>query len=221
MKKFLFIPVVNHFNLLEKAINSVPDGLFDEYFVFNNSGGDIPIDIKHFKLFDNVGRKTFRETQNIMRQYAIENACDYYCFMHNDGEVLDDTVQRLVAMAESQTEPWSVIFTHYDVLCAYSTECVKKIGLWGDFKWPKDQQNGYYLDNDYYRRMNLQWAKEQQLPNTNVLHTEYSNTIRNPVEQRLWETQIRYVENHYLKKWGGLPGREEYNEAFGGLLREN
>ena len=29
MKKILFIPVVNHFNLLEKAINSVPDGLFD------------------------------------------------------------------------------------------------------------------------------------------------------------------------------------------------
>ena len=31
-KKFIFIPVVNNFHLLEKAINSVPDNLFDDYF---------------------------------------------------------------------------------------------------------------------------------------------------------------------------------------------
>ena len=35
-KKFIFIPIVNHFHLLQKAINSVPDGLFDDYFIFNN-----------------------------------------------------------------------------------------------------------------------------------------------------------------------------------------
>jgi hypothetical protein len=77
-KKFIFIPVVNNFHLLEKAINSVPDGIFDDYFIFNNSKKEIPIDVKHFKVIDRFGRLTFRQTQNAMREYAIINNYDYY-----------------------------------------------------------------------------------------------------------------------------------------------
>ena len=35
-KKFIFIPVVNSFDLLQKAINSIPENLYNEYFIFNN-----------------------------------------------------------------------------------------------------------------------------------------------------------------------------------------
>ena len=45
MKKFIFIPVVNNFDLLEKAVRSVKLNLFDEYIIFNNSGEDIPVNI--------------------------------------------------------------------------------------------------------------------------------------------------------------------------------
>jgi hypothetical protein len=51
--------------------------------------------------------------------------------MHNDGEVVDDTIQRLIEYANDliiYNEKWSVILTNYDVLCAYSTECVNNIG---------------------------------------------------------------------------------------------
>ena len=74
-KKFIFIPVVNHFHLLQKAINSVPDGLFDEYFIFNNSGQNLyeHLDLKHFKIFEHHGELTFKDTQNKMREYAIKN----------------------------------------------------------------------------------------------------------------------------------------------------
>lgn len=211
-KKFIFIPVVNNFHLLEKAINSVPNNLFDDYFIFNNSQKPIPIDTKHFKVIDRFGRLSFRHTQNAMREYAIINNYDYYCFMHNDGEVLDDTVERLIEMADKLTlsnDPWSIIFTHYDVLCAYSTECVKSIGFWGDSKWPIQQQTGYYLDNDYYRRMNLSKYKTHQLENSNVLHNEYSNTIKEKKEADLWNKQCELVLQHYIKKWGGKPGEEK------------
>ena len=33
MKKFIFIPVVNNFDLLEKAVRSVKLNLFDEYII--------------------------------------------------------------------------------------------------------------------------------------------------------------------------------------------
>lgn len=210
-KKFIFIPVVNNFNLLEKAINSVPDGLFDDYFIFNNSQQQIPINTKQFKVIDKFGRLTFKQTQNAMREYAIINNYDYYCFMHNDGEVIDDTVERLIKFADYLTreeKKWSVIFTNYDVLCAYSTECVKNIGKWGDSRWPI-QQTGYYLDNDYYRRMSLSKYTVYNLNNSNVLHNESSNTIKDKNESKLWDEQRKSVTQHYITKWGGKPGEEK------------
>jgi hypothetical protein len=216
-KNFIFIPVVNNFHLLEKAINSVPDGIFDDYFIFNNSKNEIPIDVKQFKVIDRFGRLTFRQTQNAMREYAILNNYDYYCFMHNDGEVVDDTVERLVKMADdciNNKIKWSVIFTNYDVLCAYNTECVKEIGKWGDDTWPKQQQSGYFLDNDYYRRMEFSPFNKIYLENSNVLHNEYSNTIRDPKEKKAWDVQREYVENYYALKWGGTPGKERYKTPW-------
>ena len=75
-KKFIFIPVVNNFHLLEKAINSVPDGLFDDYFIFNNSQQKIQMNTKQFKIIDRFGRLTFKQTQTAMREYAIINNYD-------------------------------------------------------------------------------------------------------------------------------------------------
>jgi hypothetical protein len=134
--------------------------------------------------------------------------------MHNDGEVIDNTFQRLINYADKLIEDkqkWSVIFTNYDVLCAYSTDCVNAIGKWGDSKWLPQQQSGYYLDIDYYRRMSLSEYKKHQLENTNVLHNEISNTIKDPIELKNWENQRAIVENHYIKKWGGKIGEEKIN----------
>lgn len=216
-KKFIFIPVVNHFELLEKAINSVPDNLFDDYFIFNNSEQPIPIDTKQFKVIDRFGRLSFRQTQNAMREFAIINNYDYYCFMHNDGEVIDDTFQQLISKADNlinNNEDWSIIFTHYDVLCAYSTKCVKYIGKWGDNLWPKEQQSGYYLDNDYYRRMELSGYKRYNIGSKGVLHHEPSNTIKNTKEGNLWNSHQDKVLTHYIKKWGGKPGEEKINKLY-------
>ena len=218
-KKFIFIPVVNNFHLLEKAINSVPNGIFDEYFIFNNSGNEnIPIDTKHFTVINRFGRLTFRQTQNAMREYAIINNYDYYCFMHNDGEIIDDSIQRLIEKADHnilEKKKWSAIFTNYDVFCAYSTECVKTIGKWGDDKWPKSQQTGYLLDCDYYRRMTFSKYEDiVYLPDSNVLHNEISNTIKDKKELDNWLKVRKSVVEHYHKKWGGCVGKEKYKIAF-------
>jgi hypothetical protein len=216
-KKFIFIPVVNNFHLLEKAINSVSDNIFDKYFIFNNSNSKLTIDTKHFEVINNGCRLSFTDTQNAMREYAISNNYDYYCFMHNDGEIVDDTAERLIQMADeliNAKTKWSVIFTNYDVFCAYSTECVKNIGIWGDKLWNKEQQSGYYLDNDYYRRMKLSIFKLMQLENANVLHNEHSNTIKDPNELMNWNNQQSSVQKHYIAKWGGLPGCETFDTPF-------
>jgi len=211
MKRFIFIPVVNHFDLLEKAINSVPNGLFDEYFIVNNSKQDIPFDIKHFKIFDCNVELSFKDTQNIMRKYAIDNNYDYYCFMHNDGILLNDIAKTLVEYADKSLD-WGIIFTLYDVFCAFSTNCVKEVGEWGDELWPL-QKSGYYLDCDYYRRIKLLNYKIVELGSENVIH-ENSNTIKDHKEFYVWQTQMMDVILHYVKKWGDIPEKEIYKTAF-------
>lgn len=208
MKRFIFIPVVNNFHLLQKAINSVPPNLYDEYFIFNNSDRPLPsyVDIKHFEVVNNK-RKTFLQTQNIMRQYAIINNYDWYSFMHNDGEIIGDAAYRMVSAADkliNENVKWSIIFSHYDVYCCYNTECVKEIGPWGDENWPKEQQSGYCLDVDYYNRMSLSNYKRYQLLNSTVLHNEPSNTINDSKENKLWKDIASKVHDYYDNKWNNI-----------------
>lgn len=226
MKKFIFIPVVNGFDLLEKAIKSIKPNLYNEYIIFNNSEKEIPLEIYSatpFRVWNPDRRMTFTETQNIMQDYAIENGFDFFSFMHNDGEVLDNTDVELVKYAESLNEKWSVIFTNYDVLCAFNTEAIKVVGKWGDEKWPP-QQTGYLLDNDYYRRVRSYGYPIKELydrPITYVPHELVggvshvgSNTIKDYKEHEIWKSQMSAVYNHYVEKWGGEPGQEKYEHAY-------
>ena len=214
-KKFIFIPVVNHFDLLQKAINSVPDFIFDKYYIINNSNNkklSEIIDLKQFTIFDTSRALTFIETQNIMREYAIKNNYDYYSFMHNDGEILDDCPRRLIQYADekiSKNEKFGAIFTNYDVFCIYSTYCVKNIGMWGDSLWP-EQKSGYLVDIDYYKRMNFSGYPTEYLPNVNVSHY-LANTIKDEKEKTILDIQMPLVKIHYREKWGGDFGHETKN----------
>jgi len=226
MKKFIFIPVVNRFDLLEKAVKSIKANLYDEYIIFNNSESEISLDVysgTEFKIWNPERRMTFMETQNIMRQYAIDNNYDFYSFMHNDGEVHDDTDIELVNYAENCKDNWAVIFTNYDVLCAFKTSAVEEIGVWGDCNWP-EQQNGYLLDNDYYRRITSFGYELKELTDRKITYVPMervggvshvgSATLKEPKEQALWDIQVRSIYDHYVEKWGGHPGEEKYIHAY-------
>ena len=226
MKKFIFIPVVNRFDLLEKAVKGIKLDLYDEYIIFNNSEQEIPEGVysgTQFRIWQPERRMTFTETQNIMRQYAIDNEYNFYSFMHNDGQVHDDTDIELVKYAESCSENWGVIFTNYDVLCAFNTKAFEKIGVWGDENWPT-QQNGYLLDNDYYRRVRSLGYVIKELGDREITYVPMdrvggvshfgSATLKNEREQSLWDSQIKNIYDHYSKKWGGEPGQEKYDYPY-------
>lgn len=226
MKKFIFIPVVNRFDLLEKAARSVKLNLYDEYIIFNNSEQNIPEEIysgTDFKVLTPERRMTFTETQNAMRQYAIDNNFDFYSFMHNDGEIHDDTDLELVKYAETISENWGVIFTNYDVLCAFNTKAFQDIGPWGDEAWPF-QQNGYLLDNDYYRRVRSKGYVIKEITDREITYVPMdrvggvshvgSATLKDKKEATDWDLQIKGIYEHYIKKWGGEPGQEKYIHEY-------
>lgn len=226
MKKFIFVPVVNRFDLLEKAVKSIKIDLYDEYIIFNNSEQNIPDSVyegTQFRIWNPERRMTFTETQNIMRQYAIDNSFDFYSFMHNDGEVHDDTDIELVKYTEGLTDNWGVVFTNYDVLCTFNTKAFEDIGPWGDENWPP-QQNGYLLDNDYYRRVRSKGYIIKELTDREITYVPMervggvthvgSATLKEQKEQNTWDSQVKSVYDHYVKKWGGEPGQEKYIHPY-------
>ncbi len=65
MKKFIFVPVVNRFDLLEKAVKSIKLDLYNEYIIFNNSEKEIPLEIysgTQFRVGQPERRMTFTQT---------------------------------------------------------------------------------------------------------------------------------------------------------------
>lgn len=226
MKKFIFIPVVNRFDLLEKAVRSVKQDIYDEYIIVNNSGSEIPDEVysgTKFRVLNPEKSMSFKDTQNAMMSYAVDNGYDFYSFMHNDGEIHDDTDRELVRYAEECSDNWAVIFTNYDVLCAFKTKAVDEIGVWGDYDWP-EQKNGYLLDNDYYRRVRSFGYAIKELTDREITYTPLdrvggvshvgSATLKEGNEQEIWDSQVQSVYDHYVLKWGGHPGQEKYTHAY-------
>jgi hypothetical protein len=244
MKNFIFIPVVNNFDLLKKAVQSIEQSLYDECIIFNNSEKQIPLDIygnTKFKVWNPKNRCSFMQTQNIMREYAINNNFDYYIWMHNDAEILKSIDREIIQFTEMCNEKWGVIFTNYDVFSVFNTECVKNIGLWGDIFWP-EQRSGYYQDYDYYRRIKLSDYKIKQFLTEeeilikgldfitgrgaadlfcNISHIG-KNTLLDKEEKDIWAKQSYVILSHYKKKWGGSPGNEKftipYDNIYGFLI---
>ena len=62
--------------------------------------------------------------------------------------------------------------------------------------------------------MKLSEFEIHKLENTNVLHNEPSNTINDEKEYNNWENQRKDVVGHYINKWCGEPGNEQYNSPF-------
>ena len=85
MPKNIFIPDINHFKLLEKTINLIPDLLFDYYFIFNNSGTQMPFNTKHLKLLIDLGYCHLNKCKLIWREYYIYIILIIIVLCNNDG----------------------------------------------------------------------------------------------------------------------------------------
>lgn len=152
MRYFLFIPHVNRYDLLTKALASVRTAFAGHIVVVDNStDGDLrTAPLPDCELLTPPVPLTFTQTQNWMQKRAKERECDLLFLMHSDGEAAPGAAADFLRRAEIE---WSTntrlgaVFTNYDVLCAFTITAIETVGPW-DTVFTQ-----YFADNDYYGRL--------------------------------------------------------------------
>lgn len=210
----LFIPYVNRFDLLEKAVRAAQCPLVEVNIINNSDGPSIGIPGTEFIQRRPPVPLSFAQTQNWMLSIA-EGDSDYegfYLFCHADAEAGEGTVQKLVEMAQrltSEGTKWSACFTAYDALAAFNTEAFRAVGGWDTFL------EHYLSDCDMYLRLRLAGYPtfESNLP---VKHTPSQTLQSDPEYKRKVDFMFPCRQAYYRAKWNGDNEHEQFDVPWGG-----
>jgi hypothetical protein len=159
-----FIPYVNAPELLEKALLSSASVAAGDLGIVIDNRNDMfqpsPQAIinrlklnDRFKVYCPDVPLTTAQTMNLIKSMATKLRCKFFTWMHSDGEITAGDGLNLVEEARKRNasgENWGVLFTHYDVFCAFNVEALKKTGDWDWLRFPY-----YHLDVDYYHRLRV------------------------------------------------------------------
>lgn len=154
---------------------------------------------------------------------------DVMFWMHNDALAMPGVAARMlqrVRELHASDKKWGVLFTHYDVLCAFNMRCVREIGYWDAMFFQ------YTADVEYYHRMRKAgWTTEEFGPGVVHRNGPYkegnreddgSATVRaDPIfnYRTAFREMSQFDKNYYELKWGGRPGAEKYDRPFGNSIR--
>lgn len=228
MKYQLYIPFTNNLDYLIRALNSIQQ-VSDHVTIVNNSGSELGRASGSYMGSEVLNMSpaplSFAQIMNEIRARAIRNRLDAVFFMHGDGEVLEGRIQEfvdLVCSIDLRDPSWGMVFSHYDVLCAFNPLALQFTGEW-DINIRQ-----YMSDNDYYGRM-LKWGfhKYNTPFGKYVFHQgQASSTVKSDAHYR-WTTELvrGYEQDYYRRKWGSLPaiGNDafQYDLPFNGNMAES
>lgn len=196
-----------------------------------------------FAHYRSEERMSFSKSCNVGIRDAFERGYDYVFVLNNDTLLHPDAIDNLVmrfldeerrtqnpnhnlAMAtcmdvtgECRGEPQAVLKLDVaEKIAVPETEhpcfsgfminkmCWEKVG-----EFDENFKPAYYEDNDYHYRINLAGLKAIVLPTSMFYH--YGSRTQLEAIGRPLATGTSNMQ-YYIKKWGGLPGREIYKTPF-------
>lgn len=206
-----WIPVVNRFDLLDKAIDSAKD-VWEQLTIIDNS----PNGLEHpypypIEVFRPPVSFSCPQYFNYMMHSTKDKGAKICIWMHADAEAQENSCSKLLESCRklvNSGRKWGYVFTNYDSLCAMNPSMMDDVGEWDTFF----QQ--YYCDNDHQRRARISGYEmiDSGLP---VIH-HGSQTLRSD-PKRIFMNSITFplYGSYYAAKWGGSPGNETFNVPFG------
>lgn len=208
-------------HLLDKAIQSLyDDGICNvvpgrPIVVMDNTlqltVNDLPW---YCELITPSDRLLHGQSINAFIRMALKNKEDFVMSLHTDAVVHKGAIQNLIDAYEKHgNKKWGCIVTGTglgDAFCLWNPQFSLKEDIWHDpFLFPM-----YYMDNNFYRLMDLRgWTRLNVGENNLITHTG-SHSIRNsPVFNMKNNIAFKYHGMIYSEIWGGLPGQETIHDC--------
>jgi GT2 family glycosyltransferase len=162
----LIIPVLNRFDLLEKALSSI-DYKIDNILVIDNSNSYKNNNVHVINVPNNIG---------VASSWNLGIKCystlPYWVFMGNDVEWLPGTLQKIASLSGKER----LLLSNYGFNAfSLGSEFIQKVGLFDENYFP-----AYYEDEDFENRarlMNL--GKHILYPNIPVRIYDSCTTAKN------------------------------------------
>lgn len=195
LKYRLFIPFTNNMPLFTQALASVKN---IPTTVINNSGSKLNLS-PEIEVVDMPVRLEFTQVMNYIRKRSEEY--DFILFMHGDGEVTSpEVIKKLIIEASSRPRlSWGVIFTLYDVFCAFNSIALKIVG---DFDVLFSQ---YCADSVYYNQLRLYGFEVVEIVSAGVVHNnDTSTTVKTDFHYRWIVTQKQRFTDHYYTNYESI-----------------
>lgn len=219
------IPTLNRFEELRKAIISVNSGTLvpDEIVVIDNSGNGGSTKALHdiLQKYTNVYILPQSINLGVATSWNLFHTLypDGYKIIANDDVfVHQNTVYELINMAD--TFPDEIFFHGANTSGnAFSLFLLTARGFHEIGAFDEKFHPAYYEDNDYAHRMLVKKRRMINVAKATYDHVG-SATIRAFTQQQMDDHHKAFQRNtqYYLRKWGGMPGKEVYKHPFNGSL---
>lgn len=193
----LFIAYINGPDLLLNAYKSYLP-YFNDIRILNNSLSPLEGDYSGAKVTDMRVSLNTGQSFNWFRSIALEEGMESFFWSHHDCVVTPEQIERTMEFVQTIGDPkWGMVFTHYDVFCAFNTEALREVGGWDTLRFQ------YYSgDCDLYRRIKKAGWKKYEIGGEGVTHFP-SSTIRRCEERMQIVNRIALLEvEFYKEKWG-------------------
>jgi len=218
----LCIPVLKRYDTLTKCIDSAMLGTIkpNNIWIINNGSiyfqpvlKDTDTKVKILNYGHNLG---VAKSWNIF----IEDVPEIRIVCNDDVEFHSNTIELLIDNYHKYGDKF-LIFPGAGIPSLNSFSCyilsdriVKDVGLFDETISPN---YAYFEDNDYSFRMYLKGYGLHGAPEVFINHVG-SATLKmySDKEKKEHNAKFQLAQSNYLKKWGGLPGKEKYREAYNG-----
>ena len=205
---YVYIRVENRFDLLRKAVDSIPE-FHDLLTIVDNSPDGLTGEWPCF-IYRPPVPLTFTQSHNWFFKNAADSGAKFIIWMHADAEAVDGGHLQLLDIARTCNDAkhkWYTIWTNYDSLAAVNLAAIAEVGGY-DTHIEK-----YNCDNDLTWRMRV--AGWDAIPTG--IYTKHigSSTIKSDSRLEFTCGIVHELSNtYYVRKWGGLPEHEQYRVPF-------
>jgi hypothetical protein len=143
---------------------------------------------------------TFTQSMNWLQLIAKANGNDVLFWMHDDGEVGPGVAEEFIDYVRGvweRGEKFGVIFTHYDVFCAFNMKACEAAGQWDTYF------TQYWADCDYYKRLRDAGFPEINSPFGDRIKHVASATLKHDADfHRIVDMFAPFAAGYYKLKHG-------------------